>query len=62
MALLTGDELTLTPVTEDELAAVGENQLPASIRNQIDLPVSHTYKYTAALPSLVVAAAAPERK
>jgi len=62
VALLTGDELTLTPVTEEELSAVGENQLPASIRNQISLPVSHTYKYTAALPTLVVAAAAPERK
>ncbi len=62
IALLTGDELTLTPVTEVLLSAVGENQLPPAIRNQIDLPVSHTYKYTSALPTLVVAAAAPERK
>lgn len=62
VALLTGDELTLTPVTEEQLSAVGENQLPSSIRNQIALPVSHTYKYTAALPALVVAATPPERK
>ena len=62
VALLAGPELTLEPITEDRLSRVGENQLPAFVRNQIDMAVAHTYKYTGQLPELVVKAVAPERK
>ncbi|MFQ5972253.1 MAG: hypothetical protein ACE5Q3_07950, partial [Alphaproteobacteria bacterium] len=62
VALLSGPELTLEPVTETGLSKVGENQLPAFIRNQIAMTVAHTYKYTEPMPGLLVAAVAPERK
>jgi hypothetical protein len=62
VALLAGPELTLEPVTEERLARVGENQLPASVRNQLQMSVAHTYKYTEETPELVVKAVAPVRK
>ena len=46
IALLAGQELTLKPLNSDNISAVGENQLPAFVRNQLQLPVAHTYKYT----------------
>jgi len=62
VALLSGAELTLEPEREDGLSKVGENQLPAFIRNQISLTVAHTFKYIEALPELRVRTVAPERK
>jgi hypothetical protein len=62
VALLAGPELTLQPITEDRMARVGENQLPAFVRNQLSMSVAHTYKYTERTPELVVRAMAPERK
>ena len=62
VALLVGPELTLQPITEDRMARVGENQLPAFVRNQLTMSVAHTYKYTERTPTLVVKALAPERK
>ena len=62
VALLAGPELTLQPLTEDRLARVGENQLPAFVRNLLTMSVAHTYKYTERSPELVVRAVAPERK
>ena len=62
VALLAGPELTLQPITEDRLARVGENQLPAFVRNLLGMSVAHTYKYTEESPELVVRAVAPERK
>jgi len=62
VALLAGPELTLQPITEDRLARVGENQLPAFVRNLLTMSVAHTYKYTERSPELVVRAVAPERK
>jgi hypothetical protein len=62
IALLSGQELTLKPVSSDDLSKVGENQLPAFIRNQITMTVAHTYKYTEPMARLLVAAVAPERK
>ena len=50
VALLSGAELTLEPEIEKGLSKVGENQLPAFIRNQISLTVAHTFKYVEALP------------
>jgi len=62
VALLAGPELTLQPMTEDRIARVGENQLPAFVRNLLTMSVAHTYKYTERSPELVVKAVAPERK
>ncbi len=62
VALLAGPELTLQPITEDRLARVGENQLPAFVRNLLTMSVAHTYKYTERSPELVVRAVPPERK
>jgi hypothetical protein len=60
IALLSNTELTLSPVAETEAVRVGENQLPAFVREAVDMTVAHTYKYTESLPSLVVAATVPD--
>ena len=60
LALLAGPELILKPLSFDGASEVGENQLPAFVRNQISQPVEHTYKYTEQ-PTLRLAIAAPER-
>ncbi len=62
VALLSGQDLTLEPVTEDGVTRVGENQLPAFVRNQIAMTVAHTYKYIDPTPTLAVKAVAPERR
>jgi hypothetical protein len=62
VALLSGPELALEPVVQEGVSKVGENQLPAFIRNQITMTVAHTFKYIEALPKLLVNAVAPERK
>lgn len=62
VALLSGQDLALEPVTEDGVSRVGENQLPAFVRNQIDLTVAHTYKYLEPAPGLTVTPVTPERR
>jgi len=62
LALLSGRELALSPVEETQLTRVGENQLPADVRNQIQMTVAHTFKYSASAAGLTVKAAAPERR
>jgi len=62
VALLAGQELTLKPVSAEDLSEVGENQLPALVRNRIKRTVAHTFKYNEPMPVLRVAAVAPERK
>jgi hypothetical protein len=62
VALLAGQELTLKPVSEAGLTRVGENQLPAFVRNQISMTVAHTYKYIEPYPGLSVQPMAPERR
>ncbi|MDX1402207.1 MAG: hypothetical protein R3245_09820, partial [Kiloniellales bacterium] len=62
IALLSGQDLTLEPRQAERLTKVGENQLPAFIRNQIAETVAHTYKYSETAISLLVAAVKPERK
>jgi hypothetical protein len=62
VALLSGPELALQPEIQEGVSKVGENQLPAFIRNQITMTVAHTFKYIEALPNLSVNAVAPERK
>jgi len=61
IALLTGSELTLEPVLETHVSRVGENQLPAFVRNQIGTAVAHTYKYTDSTPGLTVRTVSPQR-
>jgi len=62
LALLASQELALKPISETLLSQVGENQLPASFRNQFKHPVAHTYKYTNDQALLSVKTVAPERK
>ncbi|MGI9324832.1 MAG: hypothetical protein ACR2PZ_06400 [Pseudomonadales bacterium] len=61
VALLVGSELSLSPSKEVDITRVGENQLPAYVRNALSMRVAHTYKYVSAKPILTVATVAPER-
>ena len=61
VALLIGSELSLNPVTETDITRVGENQLPAFVRNALTMRVAHTYKYVDPAPLLTVEPVAPER-
>lgn len=62
IALLSGPDLALNPEKEDRVSKVGENQLPAFVRDAVTMTVAHTYKYIDADPVLTVRAVAPERK
>jgi len=62
VALLASRELTLKPVDERQLTKVGENQLPAFVRQELSMAVAHTYKYLDETPALAVQAVPPERK
>jgi len=61
VALLIGSELSLDPKDETDITRVGENQLPAFIRNALTMRVAHTYKYVSPSPLLTVETVAPER-
>lgn len=67
LALISGSELSMQPKQETGMTKVGENQLPAWVRQ--DLPpggrsqtVAHTYKYVEEDAKLAVRLAPPERK
>ena len=62
VALLAGPDLTLEPVEDKDLSRVGENQLPAFLRQQISMTLAHTYKYIDPRPALIVKPVAPERR
>lgn len=62
IALLVGPELMLTPVDENGVSRVGENQLPAFVRNSLTMAVAHTYKYTDPQSLLSVKPTVPERQ
>lgn len=62
VALLSGAELTLKPTKTEHLSKVGENQLPAYVRQDIKHKIAHTYKYTSNTPLLIAQASAPERQ
>ncbi len=62
VALLSSKELTLKPIEETQLTRVGENQLPAAIRQTVSKTIAHTYKYVEESPVLIVQATKPERK
>jgi hypothetical protein len=62
VALLAGPELALEPVEQERISAVGENELPAFVRNQTGMTIAHTYKYLDQAARLVVKAVTPERQ
>jgi hypothetical protein len=62
VALLASKEVTLKPTDDKLLTRVGENQLPAFVRQAIEMTIATTYKYNDDIPTLVVQAAPPERK
>ncbi len=62
VALLSSQDLALKPVADDGATRVGENQLPAFVRQAVEMAVAHTYKYIETPPALTVAAAPPERQ
>lgn len=62
VALLSGPELALEPESAAGATRVGENQLPADIRNRIVMTIAHTFKYIEDAPDLRVRARTPERK
>ncbi len=62
VALLSGTDLELTPLQHADMSEVGENQLPAFFRNQLQQAVSHTFKYHSDSPQLAVQAVTPERQ
>jgi len=62
VALLSGPELGLDPVEDEGISKVGENQLPALVRDRVKRTIAHTYKYFNETPRLIVKAAVPKRK
>jgi hypothetical protein len=62
VALLSSRELTLEPRSEEQVTRVGENQLPAEIRDSIDMTVAHTYRYVDATPLISAVTAARQRE
>ena len=61
VALLSSRELTLDPVDEGESTRVGENQLPSFVRDEIELTIAHTFKYSDVPTTMTVTASVPER-
>jgi len=62
IALLASRDLTLQPGEEQQLTRVGENQLPAAVRDAIDMTVAHTYRYVDVKPRLTATTAQRERE
>ncbi len=62
IALLQSRDLTLEPLADDTVTRVGENQLPAHVRDALELTVAHTFKYVEDPPTLAVRAQRPERR
>lgn len=63
IALLASRELALTPETGDgsTMLLVGENQLPAFVRDGVEMTVAHTFRYQEVGSGLPVRATAPDR-
>lgn len=62
VALLQSQDLTLEPVADRGATRVGENQLPAFVRQLSGLNVAHTFKYVETPPEIEARAATPERQ
>ncbi len=54
VSIVSDSDLLLEPVSSYNLFAVGQNQLPDEVQNQIYHPILHTYKYNAKYPKLHV--------
>ncbi len=52
VALLSMGELTLEPRESDNITGVGDNALPAAIRDVLEATVAHTYRYQDEAPEL----------
>jgi len=61
VALLSSRDLTLDPIGEPAATRVGENQLPAFVREGLEKTIAHTFKYSDEAPSLRVLPTIPER-
>ena len=61
VALLANSELTLNPVETSDATKVGENQLPDFVRDEVEMTVAHTFKYTEMPARLLVEVTLPER-
>ena len=65
VALLSSSELTLTPIdpvdgpANRRLTRVGENQLPAYVKDKVDLTIAHTFKFVESPGDLFAAATEP---
>ncbi|MBW2704347.1 MAG: hypothetical protein JRF33_26310 [Deltaproteobacteria bacterium] len=62
LALISGNELSMNPEQATGMTKVGENQLPAWVRQGISQTVAHTYKYVDPEAGLSVRLAPPDRK
>ncbi len=63
IALLTTSDFSLKPREQRGVSKVGENQIPAFVRQKIEQTVAHTYKFVDAKEAeLTVQAVPPERK
>ncbi len=62
VALLASKEFTLKPSEDEAATRVGENQLPAFVREAVDMTIAHTFKYVEQPPALKVQPAVPERR
>ncbi len=62
LALVAGSELSMQPEVAQGMTRVGENQLPAWVREKVEQTVAHTYKYVDTNSRLTVKLAPPERK
>lgn len=60
IALLAIRELTLEPGEATHLSRVGDNQLPATIRDELDATVAHTFRYLDEAPRLAATGAIRE--
>lgn len=60
IALLAIRELTLEPGAAAHLSRVGDNQLPAAIRDDLDATVAHTFRYLDEAPRLAATGATRE--
>jgi hypothetical protein len=52
LALLATHDLVLEPDASEDVARVGENQLPADVRAEIDATIAHVFRWTDAPPHL----------
>jgi hypothetical protein len=58
LALLATHDLVLEPEATEDAARVGENQLPAEVRAEIDATIAHVFRWTDAPPHLSATAIA----